>query len=484
MTRSVRNSHVRAEWAARFWHASSTRRGQQLDRWRNSDAAITSVTLAVQADGASFWSPTRAFDARAPLDPVIDQARGENRPPTTVYRLRLEAGPHERTTEPAGPNMGTIVDPPATRTFQFGLRPLEIEFRLDEDYRIDPESVATVHDNRWSRPRHGGARVITRRRTQILEIDWKPDWLRRGSHGWGRSRRAMARPLARSRNGVRPSVLVLHSTGGNLIGGSLNTFLSPALPRGPGDNPVRKGIHYIVDLDGHVVKLVHEDLACNHTGRAVWRGTTPLGRHAIGIEHVHLSSEDTFPRTQLDASKDLVGRIVSEYGLRSQLWNVVGHADISCDEDPPLRLHPSRRINCPGLHFPWREYEAAGLAVTHPHSSPTLDRSDAYGGYFVTPSVRALQNGDSDGAPRYGRRSAPTNLGVIAALQRDLKAIGWHRHAPINGVFDDELEVAVKRFQARFMHGSSSAPHHRRGHVDIDTINVLRGVRMVVPAAP
>lgn len=461
---TVRSSRVRAQWGVQFWlDVDLEARRPPEDRWTGNSAAIEQVEVSVLADGDPFWAPTSAFRQGVALDPIIDRARGEARPPSTVYTLRLTPGSSELCNDPAGPALGSPADASPTRLYELKLRPLEIDFELNEQFEIVRTSVMVRHDARWSRAPHGAAFVENGpRHRQTLHIDWKPDSIRRGATGSAAHPTACPRPANRARP-APPSVLVLHSTA--RMGNALNTFLSPTAA-------VRKGIHYIVDLDGHVVKMVHEDRACNHTGTACWRGVTPLGNHAIGIEHVHPSGSDTFPSAQIEASKDLVGQIVRRYNIRP--WNVVGHADIAGSEHHPRLLHPSRRVNCPGLVFPWDRYAAARLVLPSPRLTPLPPSGSPYITYFGSGGA-PLRSGDSDSATRYGGRRAPNNLGLIAKLQSDLASYGWAREAPINGNFDDETKHAVKRFQARFMQ-SFGRPN---GRVDAQVVYALDEVLLV-----
>src|SRR5690606_34893515 len=82
-----------------------------------------------------------------------------------------------------------------------------------------------------------------------VDVDWRPDWLRRGR----RNGKVDIHPSGGYKlHGDKPTYIVLHSIGVpdnrpvSNIGSAINTFL---------DNNDNGGIHYIVDVDGHVVKL-------------------------------------------------------------------------------------------------------------------------------------------------------------------------------------------------------------------------------------
>src|SRR5690606_26695646 len=112
--------------------------------------------------------------------------------------------------------------------------------------------------------------------------------------------------------------LVIHRTGGLSIGSALNTFTNPANVT---------GIHYLLDVDGHVVKLVHESDRVNHTGPSFWLGSTQANQQSVGIEVVHGGNGD-FPAAQYATLLRLVGEIRAAHtGIVRQ--RVVGHSDIA-----------------------------------------------------------------------------------------------------------------------------------------------------------
>jgi N-acetyl-anhydromuramyl-L-alanine amidase AmpD len=54
-------------------------------------------------------------------------------------------------------------------------------------------------------------------------------------------------------------MVLVHRTDAATPGSSLDDFIP---------SPISKTSHYLVDVDGHIIKLVHEDLVANHAGES------------------------------------------------------------------------------------------------------------------------------------------------------------------------------------------------------------------------
>lgn len=207
-----------------------------------------------------------------------------------------------------------------------------------------------------------------------------------------------------------------------------------------------KGVHYVVDADGHVVKLGRDDEFMSQTGRSAWRTDTDITKRSIGIEHVQYTRNNgVLSEKQLAASVDLVSQLMFELSIPRR--NVVAHADIRCvtaTDDPnnarPIIqarlalgghvLNPFDRKGCPGYQFPWAAYEEAGAAL-----APAEADGQNYG-FFATnagPMTPGLRHPD-----------------VLQAKQ-DLREIGWV-FAPgnLDDRFDSIMVTVVRRFKARF----------------------------------
>ncbi len=499
-----------------------------------------------------------------------------------TYTLTLTPSADELSTGPAGPTLGSNATSAKTTSYDAQWRPLTINFTLDENFRLlepivqtDPTVVVPKEAPR--RGKHGYAYVSTTSKgAQVLEIDWKPDWLRRirSNHPMKQSGSrtgptiATVHPAGQNRGGQSIEAIVLHNTSGSrkedrkypLIGPALNQFTKPwkttkfkinssgnKIPvidptTGKQKKDAKKrlvfekigkdsrgndktgyllkkkvgesgrgiedttGIHYVVDADGHVVKMLHEDQFAFHAHTAKWLDITAsdrINKRSVGIEHVLFKTNPEHPVAQFRASVDLVSEIQTAFSISPRC--LAGHGDVMTDGS---RLDSGDRRLCPGFHFPWGEFEKKGLALAandafqpaesmygglfelNPAASIAFVKDNKqkdsdldYGGKkfwaasFVhasdesvkVPLPRALE---VDGAPgTYVDRDHPTialkridtppspeiakkRLGPITApvirqLQDDLRRIGWPISA--NGVYDEPTRDAVRRFQGRFI---------------------------------
>ena len=122
-------------------------------------------------------------------------------------------------------------------------------------------------------------------------------------------------------------------------------------------NPESKvSAHYVVTMDGQVVRMVDEGKRAWHAGVAWWRGMTDINSASIGIEIVNPGHEwgyCNFPEAQIDALIPLIHEIKTRHGIKR--GNVVGHSDVA----------PSRKQD-PGELFPWGRLARLRLALPRP----------------------------------------------------------------------------------------------------------------------
>jgi N-acetyl-anhydromuramyl-L-alanine amidase AmpD len=217
---------------------------------------------------------------------------------------------------------------------RFRLRPFSIRLDATKDgISQDPAPTLSMRQATDSPP-HA---LIFSRAARELTVDWKPDWIKSGNRH--------VEPNKQN------SCLVIHQTGGHEIGPPINNFTNANVPT---------SIHYIVDTDGHAVKLVHESERVNHTGPAFWLGSTNLNAESIGIETVH---KDKPPHPFDEAQYLTLLRLVREIqAAHPQITRqrVVGHSDIAC-ESTSDRTISGRRAADPGQEFDWARFEEAGL---------------------------------------------------------------------------------------------------------------------------
>lgn len=119
-------------------------------------------------------------------------------------------------------------------------------------------------------------------------------------------------------------------------------------------NPDSKvSAHYLIDLDGTILHLVHESDVAWHAGESEWKGQPNVNAYSVGLELVNSNDEKMeYPEAQLAAAAALVVAICKDYGVK--LEDVVGHLDIA----PGRKTDPAA--------FPWDDFRGrlttAGIA--------------------------------------------------------------------------------------------------------------------------
>jgi N-acetyl-anhydromuramyl-L-alanine amidase AmpD len=346
---------------------------------------------------------------------------------------------------PAGPSIGVAKNPEPIL-----LRPFEVELGFNAEGIIcDP--LPTIKDATPEEPPY--VKIYDCKPT-VLTIDWRPDFIR-----------------ALTRNARPPkqeiSVVVLHHTGGPAIGSALSSFID--LKKGtPASKPGKYAAHYIVNPDGHVVKLAHESEATDHAGHAYWQGEVAVNSFSVGIEIVHEMHES---KTQLptsttfaadgfsDAQYDSIIRLVRELCAacpKITRDRVVGHGEIAVASAKSCRL--GRKGFEPDIHFDWPRLEeaklcrapkaaAAATPISPPLGSPPPAADETY--YGLKQGQRITCGGKSKGA-------------AILELKKDLFEIGYSisdskitsSAAIQDDTYDDATSHAVLAFEYRYFSGS------------------------------
>src|SRR5690606_15900501 len=229
-------------------------------------------------------------------------------------------------------------------------------------HRPGTETVTFAHENF---PHTRGCRCLSDRgwfevSSGTLVLDWKPDWIKAGNR--------LAAPNKRN------DYLVIHRTGSMSVGSAINTFTNS-------NNTTC--IHYLLDVDGHVVKLAHENDQVNHTGPAFWQGVTQINARSIGIEVVHGGNGD-FPDAQYTTLLRLVREIRAAHPNITR-QNVVGHSDIAT-ESTTNRTLSNRCIDDPGDTFDWARLENAGQVRRRTAGPPPPTAYGLRPGEYVTQS--------------------------------------------------------------------------------------------------
>jgi N-acetylmuramoyl-L-alanine amidase len=229
------------------------------------------------------------------------------------------------------------------------------------------------------------------------------------------------------RDGMRPSILLLHYTGMESAEGAA-AWLCAA--------ESRVSCHYLIDEAGRITQMVGEALRAWHAGDSWWAGETDINSASIGIEihnPGHGLGYQGFPEAQMQAVEALCLDIVGRHRIRPE--NVLAHSDVA----------PWRKRD-PGEKFDWARL--AGLGIGH-WVEPARIEGDA--GF-----------GLGDEGPE------------IARLQERLAAYGYR--CPACGTFDAATEYVVAAFQRHFR---PALVNGRADHSTIDTLNRLLQVRQL-----
>lgn len=252
-----------------------------------------------------------------------------------TYTIEIEPPSEQSTTLPAGPEL------PVRSGYHHSAAPPYM-------YRPFRVAVATEGTGRWSTtpeakvllPHLGDGAAyagVAGVCGPDLYLDWKPDWLK-----------IQNRHLLSGRTN---EAIVLHATATTLheqIGSPINTFNGGA----------GTAAHYLVDLDGHIVKLVHEEDVAYHASNSHWHELDGLNFSGIGIETVHTDDNSSdpvheyreFTREQYAALNRLITKLRTAFDINESY--ICGHND--CRDGAR---------DCPGDMFDWKSLEDAGNAL-------------------------------------------------------------------------------------------------------------------------
>lgn len=414
---------------------------------------------------------------------------------------------------------------PRPENFQMEFRPLTIEVEVADRALV---SASVVDDKRDDRPHHAvlfwrgveksdAANVI-----QVLEIDWKPDFLRRvvatpflvrAGKKKGRKYLALS-PLQRKRRSREQierlhkdrliEIAVCHQTAGSSIGSALNTFLTNWRK---GRSGVRSGAQFVIDVDGHVVRMADDLYYTQHGGggprTSRWNGLSNINDRAIGMEIVHSDSvkghdddpsKNPFSRGQYRSVIGLLAELLDRYQI--PLNNVIGHNDAVI------------KARCPGPHFEWTTLEAAGVALA-PVAVSDADAEQMFAGFFADKAgkKRALKEGDHSERKDDGSYRVLRNGRILAddlpqcpfeILNTTLSAIGYspyfgsRKTKPLDEAtelhrYGDGTDVCVSQLIRHYCTGLrflrrqelvyASKAH---GRVDYDVAKVIEGLRLAL----
>ena len=349
--------------------------------------------------------------------------------------------------------------------------------------------------------------------TDHLPIDLKPIWMR-----------APRRIGTQTRHIDAIQLFVIHNTGADsvseaFIGPDINQFIVDSTLTIPVENPARGQIHYLMDLNGHVIKFMKDTEVAWHAG-GKWRGHL-TNDMSIGIEVVHKEEkDDNHPPLHLDRDHvleytddqyaslaDFISRLQGAYPFdRTQ---IVGHSDVGTTY-PNMDLLEASRDQDPGQVFRWEKLEEENWGMIPSHGDVSL--TGAYGNLFDLDANIVLREDDNDGivqpgnsaakrrhggphpAPKHGAPATPatplpagSTATPIKELQEDLVRIGYSLLSTANrtaahkvGIYDALTTKAVAAFQRHFFSGDrrrdKKAEKDSYGKVDKATAQMIKNV--------
>jgi len=372
-----------------------------------------------------------------------------------VSPLRAEEISHGPARANPGVDHGTSAPSfvPGGRLFQHEYRPLEIELVASD---LDVVSAEVHGDPAPSRPHHATLfwkNVGEGFGKMILEVDWRPDFERRI--------RSSVKPSPTKRT-REIDLIVVHQTGGTNMGSQLNTFLNK-----------KKGAHYVIDVDGHVVRVaddryhtVHGAGGKNRTPS--WAGRELINHRAVGIENCHADAshldidKNPFQEAQYSALIDLIQSLREAYGpspgTALSPRHVVGHHDVAIQHQ-----------RCPGPHLDWPRLAAAGQALA-PETLTEAEIDAMFGRFFAGAdgSSRRIEIGDEQrGGPTEFRLRQSSGVevggltaGPITELRQALVDIGYAPRRSFGSMsrskttFEGVTVYCVMEFMRHFCTGS------------------------------
>jgi hypothetical protein len=258
------------------------------------DAGGTSVVSAfVAANGASKTDATGKVTLKIGSLPDGDYVLRLNPPEGHELRGAMPGpitDPVIRNVQlrPVGPADAFFNDPPKHTRF----RVLEIRITITNNV-LDKEKVALVQDMRHPEAvaPHG---AVAAESESSLVIDWKPDWVQCGFAT--KLKKKQVDPARPDRTLSPVQFIVLHHNDATTPGSTLDHFSDEV------NNKHKTGAHYLVDIDGHVIKMAHETITVRHAGECFWYGLDSYqqsSKHvpelswndiSIGVEQVNKDS--------------------------------------------------------------------------------------------------------------------------------------------------------------------------------------------------
>jgi N-acetyl-anhydromuramyl-L-alanine amidase AmpD len=398
------------------------------------------------------------------------------------YLLAIVAPEKEQTKPDAPSGPKTTIEAGVQRTY----RPLYVELKLDDELRLIGaatvfwEKDQRVYENPWiydaSTKKRAGHLInhgyVTAFSASELAIDWKPDFVRTVRTDDGQKGAAESETWKR-----HVDMIVVHGTGGAILGPALNTALGEASGEGAPFGP-----HYELDLDGHNLKFAYDDAIVSHAGVSRYydlatKDYVKPGYISVGIEVVNRSAKGKSPQEpyrepQIRGLIDLLKDLARSHP-KVKRHRIVGHSDIRTND--AATILSDDRISCPGRQMQWPRLEQSKLGRACVEK--TLTAADYSGFFGLVPADFPkkfpnrpqgddvyLREGDGDGAHKWGgvtwtkteakellTSKALTFKGIVREVQEDLQTLGYF--LKVNGELDAKTAAAVKHFIWRTFSG-------------------------------
>ena len=144
------------------------------------------------------------------------------------------------------------------------------------------------------------------------------------------------------RNGLRPSLVVLHHTAMQSAEAALERLCDATR-----EAPV--SAHYLIAEDGRLWQLVDEAERAWHAGLGSWGGQGDVNSRSIGIELAN-PAPNPYSEPQMARLEQLLPGIMTRWQIPPA--GVIAHSDLA----------PDRKAD-PGPKFDWRRLALQGLAV-------------------------------------------------------------------------------------------------------------------------
>ncbi|MEH6830997.1 MAG: N-acetylmuramoyl-L-alanine amidase [Sulfitobacter sp.] len=142
------------------------------------------------------------------------------------------------------------------------------------------------------------------------------------------------------RDGLRPSLIVIHYTAMETAQAALDRLCDPQ---------AEVSAHYLIGAQGDVTQMVEEAERAWHAGAGEWCGKDDINSRSIGIELDNRGCHP-FSEPQMAALEGLLRGIMGRWTIPAS--GVIGHSDMA----------PGRKTD-PGPHFDWARLEYQGLAA-------------------------------------------------------------------------------------------------------------------------